>query len=260
MANARSGKWEEDESLQDCLRNYIHQGLKRSEVLSYMMKDFGQYRWSLRTLDRRLRHFGIFHTDPNVTVEQLQSAVQKELTGPGRLLGIRAMQNAVRQKYKLNIPRIAVHAMMYQLDEKGLQARLPGTTKHKRQKGNFTTKGPNWVFSLDGHAKLMGYQKNTYPLAIYGCIDTASRKIMYLKVWASNSDPKIVGKWYMEFLLENQYMPSKIRIDKGTETGEMATIHAFLRDYHGDMDPIQTVLYGPSTSNQVSGEDFHEFL
>ena len=44
---------------------------------------------------------------------------------------------------------------------------------------------------------------------------------------------------------------SKLRIDKGTETGKMATMHAFLRKHHGDMDPIDTVIYGPSTSNQV---------
>ncbi len=177
--------------------------------------------------------------------------MQEELSGPGKLLGIRAMQNTVRQKYQLDVPRIAVHPMMYDLDEQGLQARIPAA-KRKRLKVNFTTKGPNWVFSLDGHAKLMVHQKNTYPLAIYGCIDTANSKIMYLKVWTGNSDPKIVGKWYLEFLLKNEYMPSKIRIDKGTETGELATIHAFLREHHGDMDPIETVMYGPSTSNQVS--------
>jgi hypothetical protein len=32
----------------------------------------------------------------------------------------------------------------------------------------------------------------------------------------------------------------------------MATMHAFLRGNHGDMDPDDTVIYGPSTSNQVS--------
>lgn len=31
----------------------------------------------------------------------------------------------------------------------------------------------------------------------------------------------------------------------------MATMHAYLRQGHGDMDPAETVIYGPSTSNQV---------
>ena len=46
-------------------------------------------------------------------------------------------------------------------------------------------------------------------------------------------------------------MASYIRLDKGTETGTMATMHAFLRHNDEDTDACDTVLYGPSTSNQV---------
>ena len=46
-------------------------------------------------------------------------------------------------------------------------------------------------------------------------------------------------------------MARHLRMDKGTETGVLATMHAFLRRHHGDMDPVDTVLYGPCTSNKV---------
>ena len=50
------------------------------------------------------------------------------------------------------------------------------------------------------------------------------------------------------FLVINQHL----RLDKGTETKDIATIHAFLRNTHGDTDtPEDTVHYGPSTSNKV---------
>ena len=43
-----------------------------------------------------------------------------------------------------------------------------------------------------------------------------------------------------------------LRLDKGTETGHMATIHAFIRQAQGDTDEAAgTVRYGPSTSNKV---------
>lgn len=42
-----------------------------------------------------------------------------------------------------------------------------------------------------------------------------------------------------------------IRVDKGTGTVEMVTMHAYLRQNHQDMDPNETVIYGPSTANQV---------
>ena len=71
---------------------------------------------------------------------------------------------------------------MYELDAEGLEARGVVAAKKKRKKGNFTTRDANWVHSLDGHDKLMRYQNSTFPLAIYGCMDTASRKLLWLKV------------------------------------------------------------------------------
>ena len=85
---------------------------------------------------------------------------------------------------------------MFDMDPEGLQGLVPGK-KERRPKGNFTFKGPNFVHSLDGHDKLMGYQNSTFPLAIYGCIDTASRKLLWLRVWTSNSDPLVIGRWYL---------------------------------------------------------------
>ncbi|CAH3107426.1 unnamed protein product [Porites lobata] len=81
----------------------------------------------------------------------------------------------------------------------------------------------------------------------------ASRKLLWLRIWVTNSDPKVIGRWYLEYLYEARIMPSMIRLDRGTETGTMATIHAFLRRNHDDMDdPCESIIYGPSTSNQVS--------
>ena len=135
----------------------------------------------------------------------------------------------------------------------------------------------------------------------------ASHKLLWLRVWVTNSNQKVVGRWYLEYLyesqgccltgaqqpgapkkvlwapkflqqlpkhyllgsqlfgfcpsglleillgnsLESRVMPSILRLDKGTETGIITTMHAFLRQCHGDMDPCDSVIYDPSTSNQV---------
>ena len=121
---------------------------------------------------------------------------------------------------------------MYDLDPEGLEAQSFGAKKRK-PKGHFTTKGPNFVHSVDGHDKLMGYQNSTYPLAMYGCIDTASRKLSWLRIWVANSDPQVIGRWYPEYLYETRTMASYLRIDRGTETGTLATMHAFPRQHHG---------------------------
>ena len=117
--------WIEDRKLKEELRKYVSQGLRREEILDYVKRDFSKYAWSYRTLDRRLRAFDIYFMDREVHLEQVQAAVQKELDGPGKLLGYRAMQNKLRQEHNLLVPRDLVHAVMFDLDEEGLAARCP---------------------------------------------------------------------------------------------------------------------------------------
>lgn len=51
----------------------------------------------------------------------------------------------------------------------------------------------------------------------------------------------------------------RLRLDKGTETGTMATVHCYLRNGHNDVEnPENTVLYGSSTSNKASYFHFFE--
>lgn len=250
--------WKDNLKLKADLRKFVEEGMQRLEILDFMQRDYSNYRWSLRTLDRRLRHFNIKYIDERVCIDVAREAVRKELEGPGALLGYRAMTQKVRQKYKMKIPRALVHDLMFDLDPAGLAARAPGAKK-KKPKGHFVTLGPNWTYSLDGHDKMMGYQSSTFPLAIYGCIDTASRKLIWLKIWNTNSNPILVGKWYLEALLENGILPNYIRLDKGTETTTMSTIHAYLRSLQGDLnDPTESILFGPSPSNQVCIKDLIE--
>ncbi|XP_068674224.1 uncharacterized protein [Montipora foliosa] len=98
----------------------------------------------------------------------------------------------------------------------------------------------------------MGFMNCTFPLAVYGLQDAYSGYILYLKLWTSNSDPKIIGRWYLQHLYESKVISNNLRLDKGTETGYMATIHSYLRQ-QGDASSngTDTVHYGPSTNNKI---------
>ena len=140
MAYFRNSSWVDDNKLKEDLEKYTRQGLQRKEILSFVERDYAEYAWSLRTLDRRLRHFGIYQTDPNVTVEDLRNAVQTELNGPGKDLGYRAMHNKIRQVHELNVPRHKVNNVMYELDPAGescfseKSSSSKGQVYHKRYK------------------------------------------------------------------------------------------------------------------------------
>ena len=224
---SQANEWKNDEDLRFELEALVKKAYKRSEIITVMRKEFPQYAWGcIKTLDRRLHHFNIKYIDYNTPLQDVKDAVQKELEGPGKLLGVRAIVK----------------------------------NKDKRKKGNFVTQGVHWVWSLDGHDKLMGFQNSTFPIALYGCYDTGSRKVLYLKVWTSNSRPELTDRWYFDYIFEARKISSMLRLDKGTETGLLASIHAFLRKEHGDMAPEDTVHFGSSTSNKIEQfwKEIHE--
>lgn len=248
--------WKDDIWLKYQLEKYVEQNLKRAEILDFVNQEFSHHfqtngTCSIRTLDRMLSFFAIKFIDYSITTDEVEAAVTSELKGPGRRLGYRALTSKIRQEHNLKVSRDVVYATMSKLDEDGLKRRRPGLKRKKRDQ-HYVTKGVNSVLSMDGHDKLMGFQNSTFPIAIYGVMDQASRKILMLKCWVSNSDPRLVGMWYVNWLLENRILAAKVRLDHGTETGKLVSIHAYLRQKTGDIeDPLDSIIYGPSTSNQV---------
>ena len=100
-ARIRNDPWKEDLNLREKLKDYVTEGLRREEILDFMLRDFDRYAWSIRTLDRRLRYFDIRYKDTDVAVDEVEEAITREIEGPGRLLGYRAMQKKLRQVHML---------------------------------------------------------------------------------------------------------------------------------------------------------------
>ena len=122
-ARIRNSEWHNDDALREDLQKYVRQNLRRNEILDFVEADYPMYAWSLRSLCRRLQYFDIKFTDYEVDLGEVQSAVDKELEGPGKLLGYRAMQQKVREVHGLNVPRDLVYAVMGEADPEGLEAR-----------------------------------------------------------------------------------------------------------------------------------------
>ena len=123
MASIRNKDWEFDQELQTDLDSYTRKNYKRCELLDFMRRKYPQYAWSLRSLDRRMRHFRIFYTDNTIGQENLEDAIREELNGPGQLLGYRAMHKKIRDIHKLKVPRKKVYDMMREFDPEGLASR-----------------------------------------------------------------------------------------------------------------------------------------
>ena len=164
------------------------------------------------------------------------------------------MYHKIRQVHGLNVTRDQVYAAMTDVDPDGLENRKP-IPKKKKTKGTFSSVSPNWVLSVDGCDKLMGYQNSTFPLAVCGCMDIASGKFLFIRVWTSSNNPVYLAHWYFEYLYECKTLPDHKRIDNRTETTIMATMQVFLSNRRPNIltsdDACSTVIFGLSTSNQV---------
>ena len=104
-ARIRNPDWLEDVELENELRKHVSRNLRQSEIVDLMRVKFPMYSWSLRTLSRRLHHFGITFTDYSVDVDNIKEVVEKEMKGPGKLLGYRSLHKKVREVHGLNVPR-----------------------------------------------------------------------------------------------------------------------------------------------------------
>ena len=51
--------WKENLTLKACLVKYVEERMQRTEILYFMQRDYPNYKWSLRSLDRRLGYFDI---------------------------------------------------------------------------------------------------------------------------------------------------------------------------------------------------------
>ena len=59
----------------------------------------------------------------------------------------------------------------------------------------FLFQGSDSTMSLDGHDKRCGFQNSMFPLCIYGAQDTFSSRIQFLRIWLSNNNPQIIGRF-----------------------------------------------------------------
>ena len=87
--------------------------------------------------------------------------------------------------------------------------------------------------------------------------------MLFIFVCQSNSNPLIIGRRYFDFLYETLELPTYMRIDKGNETGKMASINACLHGLLGELDdPVDSVIFGPSTTNKIERwwREVHEKL
>ena len=99
---------------------------------------------------------------------------------------------------------------------------------------------------MDGFDKL-----KPYGFCIHGGIDGYSRRILWLEVGISNSEPVFIAKYFVYFVKVVGGTSLIVRADLGTENGYVAGIQWFFRNNSRDsFSKDKSYMYGRSVSSQ----------
>ena len=164
-----------------------------------------------------------------------------QLEGFGKDHGYRWMYTKCIQ-HGIHIRKEDVRILLSLLDPIG--SRLRRTRRLSRRQ--YFAQGPNFVWHIDSYDKL-----KPYGICINGCIDGFSRKVMWLRAARTNSDPKVIGGYFVETLERCGGCPRLVRTDMGTENVVVRDIQRYLRrDDVDDRAAERSYVTGASTANQ----------
>lgn len=223
------------------IEQYFRLGLDYSEILAYLFLYHG-IELSIRHLKRILSRKGLRRRKCQSDPCKIVAAIEQELKKSGSLLGYRLMHQRLRLDYDIVTSKEVVRTILSTLDPDGVSLRA----HHKLKRRKYFTKGPNYVWHIDGYDKL-----KPYGFCIHGAIDGFSRRIMWLEVGHSNNNPSIIATYFYDCITQVGGVPYRCRSDAGTENVNVAAMQRFFRrEANDEFAGEKSFLYGKSTSNQ----------
>ncbi|KAL3968992.1 hypothetical protein ACER0C_002821 [Sarotherodon galilaeus] len=226
--------------LQYCIK-YFNEGHSYSVIMDMMLSLHG-VKMSLRSLKSKLNNAGLYRRKHFHSRTTIINAIRAELQGPGRLFGYRTMWQVLKQKHHLKVKRDDVMKILRELNPHGCQMR----TRRRFIRRTYHSLGPNYMWHADGYDKL-----KPFGLAISGCIDGFSRKVLWLECGPTNNNPVVIAYYYLSCVGRLGVVPMRLRTDCGTENGIMAAVQCALRHHHDDhFSGESSHMFGSSTNNQ----------
>ncbi|KAJ6596587.1 hypothetical protein B0H10DRAFT_2441868 [Mycena sp. CBHHK59/15] len=105
-----------------------------------------------------------------------------------------------------------------------VRQRRANRLKRKR----FWAAGVNDLWAVDQHDKW----KYKFGLALHSGLDPFIGRIQWLKIWWTNSNPRLILSYYLDAVQEFGFMPLVSQSDPGSENFGLANGHTLLRHWH----------------------------
>ncbi|XP_069126950.1 uncharacterized protein [Argopecten irradians] len=209
-----------DPILLSSIKEYAEKQLTYKEI-SLLIRKTHNVDLSSNAIRKRLKRAGMpSRKGPtNHSENEVKIAIKELLSSLPHTVGYRQITDHLRQRH-VHVRRDTVMKTMRELDPIGVDFRR----RRRIVRRLYRTCGPNHVWHVDGYDKL-----KPYGLAIHGCIDGYSRKIMWLKVGPTNNDPRIVAHNYAQCVADIKGCPMILQSDPGTENVVIGALQCVLR-------------------------------
>ena len=160
---------------------------------------------SISTLER-WRMYYVFE-DPNIVVdEETLDAMILQFIDGNPYKGERLAMGYLRSRGVRNTRR-QIRESLHRVDPEGVEIRK---LKPVAQRRVYQVEGPNHLWHVDGHHKLI-----KYGLVTMGCIDGFSRVVIYLTCVTNNRKDTALS--IFESAVQKWGLPSRVRGDRGVE-------------------------------------------
>ncbi|KAL3866702.1 hypothetical protein ACJMK2_043986 [Sinanodonta woodiana] len=221
--------------IKEAISNYFYKDFNY-RLIHYLLEKNHDFKISFQQLKRKIiPSMGLFRRSAlNYDVDDILQKAKIEIENGCN--GCENLRRTLKIKYCITITRKFARDIVRELDKNGVERRK----KRRLRRRQYITKGPNYVWHIDGYDKL-----TPYGIGIHGCIDGFSRKILWLHAGITNRRPEVVASYFVDTVEKFHGCPVKVRGDPGTENGMLA---AMQMAFHNSENAF---IYGTSHANQV---------
>ncbi|XP_052073587.1 uncharacterized protein LOC127711545 [Mytilus californianus] len=196
---------------------------------------------SEKTIYRVVRRLNLWRRSNESDLQDVIRCIVRLRSDGFSEVGYPSMWQLLNTRCGLHVTQETVRFAQIAIDRDGVNIR--GRNRLRRR--HYTIKGPHFCLHVDGYDKL-----KPFGIAIHGCIDGFSRKILWLNASHTNN-PRYVAQYFVAYLKQLKRVPRMVRSDAGNENVIIRDIQIALRSSHGDeVAGHRSFSVGRSTSNQ----------
>ncbi|CAC5357668.1 unnamed protein product [Mytilus coruscus] len=108
-------------------------------------------------------------------------------------LGYRSLWKLLNTQCGIRVTQKAVRLMLGVLDPEGVSLR----SSHRLRRRRYCSKGPSFTTHIDWYDKL-----KPFGISIHGTVGGFSRKILWPKAMPYNKNPRVVARFYIDYIKE----------------------------------------------------------